>query len=84
MAKIEARKEDLKYAAVIVGGSLLISLATILAGYLIALNDSPVIASIGNAVNVLGWVWVSGTVGVAMMIRARMRQLYGTPVKVRR
>lgn len=84
MAKIEARKEDLKYAAVIIGGSLLISFATILTGSLIALNDSPVIASIGNVVNVLGWVWVAGTVGVALMIRARMRQLYGTLVRVSR
>lgn len=84
MAKIEARKEDLKYAAVIIGGGLLISLATILAGSLIALNDSPVIAAVGAGVTVLGWGWVAGTVGVAMMIRARMRQLYGSPVRVTR
>jgi hypothetical protein len=83
MAKIVARNEDLKFAAVIIGGSLLISFATILTGSLIALNDSPVIASIGNVVNVLGWVWAAGTFGVALMIRARMRQLYGTPVKSR-
>jgi hypothetical protein len=82
MAMVEDQKEDLKYSAVIVGGNLLISLATILAGSLIALNDSPVIAFIGNVVNGLGWFWVAGTVGVAMVIRARMHQLYGTSVKV--
>lgn len=83
MAKIEARKEDMKYAAVIVGGSLLISLITVVIGSLISLNDSPVLVAIGTVVNILGWVWVAGSLGVALMIRARMRQLYGTPVKAR-
>lgn len=78
MAKNEALKEDKKYIALLIGGSLLISLTTITVGNLLAGDANPIIAGTGNAVEVLGWLWVAGTVGIGIMVQARMRQIYGT------
>ena len=55
MAKNEALKEDKKYLAILIGGSLLISLFTILVGTLLAGNTNTAIAATGSAAQVLGW-----------------------------
>lgn len=78
MSKNSALKEDKKFVAVLIGGSLLISLVTILVGNLMSGTELTGIKEAGYAVEVLGWLWVAGTAGIAFMIQARMRQLYGT------
>lgn len=83
MAQNEALKQDKKFVAVIAGGALLISLAVILVGTLLAASDNAVVAGIGAVVDVLGWLTVAGTTGVTLMIQARMKQIYGTLKAVR-
>lgn len=77
MSKNSALKEDQKFVTVLIGGSLLISLVTILIGNLLSGTGLSGIMEVGFAVEVLGWLWVAGTVGIAFMIQARMRQIYG-------
>lgn len=78
MSKNSALQEDKKFVALLIGGSLLISLLTIGAGKLLAGTGLFGLVEIGYAVEVLGWLWVAGTAGIGLMIQARMRQLYGT------
>lgn len=83
MAKNKAMQQDLKYAATLLGGSLLVSLVFILLGNLLSSSNLPVITEAGNVVSIIGWAWVIGTVGAGLLVRVRMRQLYGSiPVRI--
>lgn len=83
MIENEAFKEDKKYVAFMIGGSLLVSLFTIIVGTLLAVNAHPIMAGTGHAVQALGWLWAAGTIGISFMIQARMRQLHETTKAVR-
>lgn len=83
MIENEVLKEDKKYVALMIGGSLLISLFTIIFGTLLARNTNPIMAGTGNAVEVLGWLWVAGTIGISFMIQAQMRHVHETTKAVR-
>ena len=83
MSKNEALKEDRKYIALMIGGSLLISLFTIIVGALLAGSANPIMAGTGYAVQTVGWLWVAGTIGIGFMIQARMRQINETTQAVR-
>jgi hypothetical protein len=83
MTQNEALKEDRKYIAILIGGSFLISLFTIIGGTLLGASDYSALAEVGFGVQVLGWMWVAGTFGIAMFIQARMRQLYGQTTAAR-
>lgn len=78
MANNEAHKKDKKHIAILVGGSFLVSLVTVIVGTLLAGNANPVMAGTGYAVQALGWFWVAGTVGISLMAQAQMRQFYRT------
>lgn len=82
MAQNEELKEDKKYLAILIGGSLLISLAAIIGGKLLSGTGMTGLVELGYAVEVLGWAWVAGTTAITLFIQARMRQLYETaPVR---
>lgn len=76
-------KEDLKFVALLLGGSLIISLATILSGAMISDSSNSSIQEVGYAVEVLGYLWVAGTVGVGVFLQSRMRHLHRpAPIEV--
>lgn len=70
------RKEDRKYLTLILGGSLIISLATILLGFFMSLSRNPLISEVGEATTIQGWIWVTGTAMMTTFLKVKMRNLY--------
>lgn len=70
------RKEDRKYLTLILGGSLIISLATILVGFFMSLSRNPLISEVGEATTIQGWIWVTGTAMMTMFFRKNLRSFY--------
>jgi hypothetical protein len=67
--------DDKKYLAIILGGSFLISLFTILAGNLLAgAVSGSTLSEVGEGVAALGWLWVVGTFVTGLYLQARMTQ----------
>lgn len=67
-------QEDKKYTALIIGGSFLISLVTIITGHLLANTNGSFLSELGYGVTVLGYTWVLGTFLMGLYIQARMNQ----------
>lgn len=70
------RKEDRKYLTLILGGSLIISLATLLTGSLLSMSKNEILAGIGEATVIQGFMWIAGTVMMTVIVKMKMRNLY--------
>jgi hypothetical protein len=70
------RKEDRKYLTLILGGSLIISLATLLTGSLLSMSKNEMVAGVGEATVIQGFMWVAGTAMMTVMVKMKMRNLY--------
>jgi hypothetical protein len=78
----DERKEDRKYLTLILGGSLIISLATLLIGSILSLSKNLLLSEVGEATTIQGWIWVAGTVTMTGFINMRMHNLYTKPEAV--
>lgn len=70
------RKEDRKYLTLILGGSLIISLATLLTGSLLSMSKNEMLAGVGEATVIQGFMWIAGTAMMALVVKMKMRNLY--------
>ena len=71
----EELKEDHKFAALIIGGSLAISLITVIIGQAVLTGSGPVAQWVGNGITFLGAMWIVGSTLMGLFIGTQMRNL---------